>query len=161
MRLSRFGRIVGAEWLRTAELRPNLHLGEYVVMPNHVHGVIFLTESGVSAADSHAERPETPARTFGKPVPGSLASVLRSFKAAVTRRINAIQANPVSDVWQPNYYEHIVRSAEDLDRIAYYIRTNPERWDRDRENPQARVVDDDWPFEDGGMSAGLIQPEGR
>jgi REP element-mobilizing transposase RayT len=159
--LNRFGRIAEAEWQQTAELRSIVELGEHIVMPNHVHGVIFIMETGDPEPGSQPERRVAGHRAFGRADAGSLASVVGGFKAAVTRRINAVRKTPGGSVWQPNYYDHVVRSAEELDRIAYYIRTNPERWDRDRENPRARVVDDGWPFEERGMSTRPIEPEGR
>ena len=72
---------------------------------------------------------------FGKPVSGSIPTIIRSFKSAVTKRINewcAIQGTPV---WQRNYYEHVIRDDESLNRIRQYIIDNPAQWALDRENP--------------------------
>jgi hypothetical protein len=64
--------------------------------------------------------------------PGSLGAVVRSFKAAATRRVNEVAMRPGMLAWQRNYYEHIVRNDADLDRIATYIVNNPARWSEDR-----------------------------
>ena len=73
---------------------------------------------------------------FGKPVPGSIPTIVRSYKAAVTLRISAGRGVLV---WQRNFYEHIVRNDESLDRIRQYIIDNPTRWDDDDENPGKRA----------------------
>lgn len=67
--------------------------------------------------------------------PGSLGAIVRAFKSAVARRINALRGTPGEFVWQRNYYEHIIRNDEALNRIRQYISDNPIRWELDRENP--------------------------
>ncbi len=130
MHLNGFGRIVEREWRRIERLRENVRLGAYVVMPNHFHGVVFIAENG----EGTARRAPTP-EGFGVPVRGSLPTILRSFKSAVTRQINATRSTPGAPVWQRSYHEHVIRNEKDLDRIREYIMTNPEQWPFDRENP--------------------------
>jgi hypothetical protein len=65
----------------------------------------------------------------------SLGAVVRAFKAATTRRINARRETPGAPVWQRNYYEHVIRNDADLDRIRAYILDNPRKWSEDPENP--------------------------
>jgi hypothetical protein len=72
---------------------------------------------------------------FGRPVPGSIPTIIRAFKSATTRRINEWRGTPGARVWQRNYWEHIVRNEKALERIRRYILTNPARWQMDRENP--------------------------
>ena len=79
---------------------------------------------------------------FGKPVSGSLPTILRAFKAAVTRRINRKHCTPGQPVWQRNYYEHIIRNDYSLNRIREYIYYNPQRWHLDRYNPEATGPDE-------------------
>ena len=67
----------------------------------------------------------------------SIAAVVGSFKSAVTKRINETRATPGARVWQRNYYEHIIRNEESLNRIRQYVLHNPARWAMDRENPWA------------------------
>ncbi len=83
---------------------------------------------------------------FGKPVPGSIPTIVRSFKSATTRHISALRGTPGAPVWQRNYYEHIIRTEESLNRIREYILTNPLRWAVDRENPYRQGLDtfDEW-----------------
>ncbi len=69
------------------------------------------------------------------PVRGSLPTIVRSFKSAVTRRINATRSTPGAPVWQRSYYEHVIRNKKDLKWIREYVITNPEQWPFDPENP--------------------------
>jgi putative transposase len=130
--LSRCGRIVQAEWMRAAPLRDDLRLGEYVVMPNHFHGIVFISRTGRGTA-----RRALTAERFNRPVSGSLPTIVRSSKSAVTGRINRLRGTPGAAVWQRNYYEHVIRDEEDLFRIREYILANPGQWAFDRENPDA------------------------
>jgi REP element-mobilizing transposase RayT len=140
MRLNEYGVIVREEWFRSAVLRPYLRLlpEEFVVMPNHVHGIIWIVDD-VGARRCRAPtlefRAPTPtAERFGKPVPGSIPTIVRAFKSAVTKRINDRCGTAGAPVWQRNYYEHVIRTEESLERIREYILTNPLRWHLDREN---------------------------
>jgi hypothetical protein len=72
---------------------------------------------------------------FGKPVSGSLPTIVRSFKSAVTKRINKTRNAHGAKLWQRNYYEHIIRDENELNRIREYIANNPMKWESDRENP--------------------------
>ncbi len=81
--------------------------------------------------------PEGHPRTerFGRPVRGSIPTIVRSFKSAVTRQVNELLNTPGARVWHRNYDEHIIRNEESLNQIRQYIADNPERWAFDRENP--------------------------
>lgn len=70
-------------------------------------------------------------------MPGSLGVIVRSFKSAVTKRINELRRTPGAPVWQRNYYERIIRNDRELSRIRQYIADNPMKWDLDRDNPAA------------------------
>ena len=74
---------------------------------------------------------------FGKPIPGSIPTIVRAFKAAATKRINALRGTPGAPVWQGNYHEHVIRDDESLSAIRQYIAENPVRWAVDQENPMA------------------------
>ena len=121
MNLSDLGRIVAEEWLRTAELRLNIECGPSVVMPDHFHGIIVIRERTPSSA--------SPVEQFGKPVAGSVPTVVRSFKSAATKRINEIRQTPGAAVWERNYYERVIRDQAAYARIAEYIALNPQRWE--------------------------------
>ncbi len=74
---------------------------------------------------------------FGKPVSGSIPTIIRSFKSAATKRVNESHGTPGTKLWQRNYYEHIIRNDDELNRIRQYIIDNPINWDTDRNNPDA------------------------
>jgi REP element-mobilizing transposase RayT len=131
MRLNDAGRIVVAEWMKTAEIRSGIELDACVVMPNHFHGIFV-----VSDGRGTARRAPTVER-FGQPVPGSIPTVIRAFKSAVTKRINEMRQIPGEPLWQRNYYEHVIRNDDELNRIRQYIIDNPAKWDMDKENPHA------------------------
>ena len=153
MVLNQFGEIVKTEWLKTFDILKNLMLDEYIVMPNHFHGIIIVINN-----DSRGTLQRAPTfEQFGKPVSNSIPTVIRSFKSATTKRINEIRATPGIPVWQRNYYEHIIRKEEPFKRTREYILTNPLRWHLDRENPYRKGEDDfdrwlEIQFKDGRVS---------
>jgi len=75
-----------------------------------------------------------PTEKFGRPTPNSLPTIIRSFKSAVTKRINSLRQTPGARLWQRNYYEHVIRNETDLNDIRQYILDNPVKWDMDEEN---------------------------
>ena len=91
-------------------------------MPNHVHGIITLYEDGRRGTIYRAPTKER----FGHPVVGSIPTIIRTIKAAVTRRAKVELG--VITVWQRNYYERVVRNSSELETIAAYILTNPDHW---------------------------------
>lgn len=130
MQLNRLGEIVQDEWHRTSILRPQVSLDAFVVMPNHIHGIISFD----AQEEGKARLAPTTAR-FVYPIAESLPSVLGAFKSACTKRINLARQTPGHPLWQRNYYEHVVRSESELARVREYIATNPARWQEDSENP--------------------------
>ena len=128
MRVNEIGAVVREEWLRSAEIRGEIALGEYVIMPNHVHGIVIIRDVG-----AHGHAP-LPVRTRQRPA-RSLGSFVAGYKAAATRRINAIRGTPGHRVWQRNYYERVIRGDAELNRIRQYIIDNPIHWEQDPENP--------------------------
>ncbi|GAB4481015.1 MAG: transposase [Anaerolineales bacterium] len=153
MRLNAWGEIVREEWFKTAQIRPYVRLydDEFVVMPNHVHGIIWIVGDDVGARRRHCRGTAPPCpygdavpdhvEQFGKPVPGSIPTIVRAFKSAVTHRINALRGTPGAPVWQRNYYEHVICDERALHAIRQYITENPLRWHLDRYNPD-RTGDD-------------------
>jgi putative transposase len=129
MSLNSFGDIAREEWLRTPAIRPEIILDEFVIMPNHIHGIIFITES----VGAHGRAPLRSANQILFRPPGSLGSFVAGFKSITTKRINILRATPGMPVWQRNYYEHIIRDEQDLNRIREYINNNPLQWETDPE----------------------------
>jgi len=78
---------------------------------------------------------------FGQPVPGSIPTIIRSFKSAVTKRINQMYETPGVKLWQRNYYDHIIRNEYELKRIREYIANNPVKWEFDRYNPVVSILE--------------------
>jgi putative transposase len=136
---SALGRLVESEWKDLPAHYDHVACGECVVMPNHFHGIIFRLRSG-DTASSIATIPTHTAscvatRTFGGLDAGSLSSIVRSFKAGVMRRART-ELGIVGPVWQPNFYEHVIRNDEDLYNVRKYIQENPLKWELDKENPE-------------------------
>jgi len=129
MVLNEFGEIVNDEWIKTEQIRKNVKLDEYMVMPNHLHGIIVINNNRRDTL--MRVQPES----FGKPVSGSIPTIIRGFKSATTKQINELRRTPQMSVWQSNYYEHVIRNDDDLNEIREYIINNPLKWDLDRENP--------------------------
>ena len=129
MKLNDFGKIVQDEWEQTAIVRPNVELGEYIVMPNHFHGILVFVDDGNVGATRRVAPTKTTLQS------GSLGAVMGQFKSIVTKRINRLRGVEGIPVWQRNYYERIIRSEPEMDRISRYIESNPARWADDDENP--------------------------
>lgn len=148
MRLNPFGHIVLEEWQRTALVRPHVTLDAFVIMPNHIHGIIVINDDAnpVGATRRVAPTTMTPEIVRAGPASGSVGAIVGQFKSAATKRINALRGAPRAPVWQRNYYEHIIRDDESLNRIRQYIGQNPLRWDLDRENlaATARQQEEAW-----------------
>ncbi len=148
MRMNDFGQIVMTEWLRSAELRKEIVTGECVVMPNHFHGIVIFND--VPDCRGTARRAPT-VEQFGKPVAGSLPTIIRSFKSAVTKHINERRSTPGLSVWQRNYHEHVIRNDADYNRIAEYVAINPQRWIEDKLHPDNfQAICNDANVRDGG-----------
>ena len=103
------------------EVRAELTAADFVTMPDHTHGIIWITDNcnqGVGAY-GNMPSPRSPSRTVG--------SAVRGFKAAATRRICKLTGQPDLTVWQRNYFEHVVRDDRELNPLREYIATNPLR----------------------------------
>lgn len=149
--LTPFGRVLEEAWRTVVKCGSP---GEFVVMPNHVHGVVWIpwarsTSAGVeqlvdrsgnqplggssSAGDSAVAQPLRRGLRDGLD-PGSLFVIVRTFKAASARRINGMRRTPGAPVWQRNYYERVLRDERELDAAREYIMANPLMWERDKHN---------------------------
>ena len=121
--------IVERSWLAIPRHCVHAALDAWVVMPNHIHGIVVIHEAPASSVHGGT---------------ASLGTMVGNFKSVTTRRINRVRRMPAAPVWQRNYYERIVRHGRELDRIRAYIGANPLRWQLDRENP-GRIADrDEW-----------------
>ena len=122
---SEIGKIVATEWLKTPDIRPdmNIELGEFIVMPDHFHAIIFI--GGKNAI--HRVSTEPYKNQFG-PQSKNLASIIRGFKSAVT--VQARRINPDFG-WQARYHDHIIRNHNTYENISKYIIDNPKKWNGD------------------------------
>ena len=136
MMIDRYGKNAEKEWFRTVEIRKNIKLHEFVVMPNHLHGIIeIVSHRNVDCrGTAHcAQIKRTPQKEqFGKPSSNTIPSIIRSYKGAVTRQIRELENNTGLNVWQRNYYEHIIRNEESYLKISEYILANPLKWRLDK-----------------------------
>jgi len=133
MRLNYLGHIAFNCWQAIPEHFPHVELDTFVLMPNHLHGILLITDISLGARHCRAPTIEQ----FGRPVCGSIRTVIRSYKSAVTKLINAIcNTKGTSLIWQRDFYEHINRDQGSLHNIRQYIVENPWRWAEDPENPQ-------------------------
>ena len=115
-------------------MRQDVQVDGIIVMPNHVHGILVLAGSMGTARRAHTrahpagvEQPAAVER-FGVPVPGSVPTIIRAIKSAVTKRINKARQTPGARVWQRGYYERAIRDEDSLARIREYIARNFLRW---------------------------------
>jgi REP element-mobilizing transposase RayT len=138
MRLSKLGQTVRDEWLRSESIRPDIALDEFVVMPNHLHAILWIARKAPPLVDADPP-PAGALRRNHLPAlvrpPRSLGSIIAGFKSATTKRINELRSSPGQRVWQPNYYDRVIRNDYELDRIRAYIGENPERWAEDSLHP--------------------------
>jgi REP element-mobilizing transposase RayT len=125
MILNDLGKIADECWCAIPDHFPFVELGAHVIMPNHAHGIIFIRRGTIYRAPTQEQ--------FQKPVAGSIPTIIRAYKAAVTRRVGR-ELN-TTGVWQRNYYEHIIRDEKDLQNKTDYIESNPALWDKDDDNP--------------------------
>lgn len=136
--LNEYGKIVKNEWLKTSEMRPSVELDEFIIMPDHIHGIIVITDDGCGRGTMgqrwdtmHRALTDATTEQFGKPTSNTIPTIIRGFKAAVTKQINIIRNTPSVPVWQRNYYEHIIRNEESYIRISEYIKDNPLHWNQE------------------------------
>lgn len=135
IRLNDAGTMVEKCWLAIPLHFPDVILDEFVVMPNHIHGIVVIKD-GVVGAKNFSPLRNNNADVRGLRSPSkTIGSVIRGFKIGVTKWFR--EGRGADNVWQRNYYEHIIRDEESLNRIRQYIHENPMQWAYDRENPAA------------------------
>ncbi|MBI4773839.1 MAG: transposase [Deltaproteobacteria bacterium] len=124
MILNDFGQKVAESWEWLATRHGYVKLDEYTIMPNHLHGIIVITdvvEGGSRTAPTEKHKP--------------IGRLVGAFKTMSSKGINHLRNTPGLKIWQRNYYEHIIRNDDELNRIREYIANNPAQWETDRENP--------------------------
>ena len=136
MILSEYGKIVDIEWKRSEKIRSEIKLDVYQIMPNHFHNIVWIFKNSFEnvGANSRSPQPNDSLPKF-RMKPKSLSSLMAGFESSVTTKINRLRGTPGMPVLQRNYYDHIIRNDDDLNRIRQYIINNPRDWKSDNENP--------------------------
>lgn len=138
MRLNYLGVIVFQCWQAIPEHFPHVALDTFVIMPNHLHGILWIIESP-HQEDQYCE--------YRKAIKGSIPSIVRAFKAVVTKEINQIcQQKGTSLIWQKNYYEQVIRNEKMLNNIREYIINNPVNWNQDSDYSASKEILLNLPF---------------
>ncbi len=128
--LNPIGVVVQKTWLEIPEHFPETSLSAFVVMPNHLHGIIIINDNCVVGA-TH----ESPLHNNNciRDRTRSLGIIIGLFKSTASKRIHQLNFAKQKNVWQRNYYDHIIRSDDDYQRIVDYIELNPSSWEQDTE----------------------------
>ena len=134
VRLSASGEIVAEEWQRTAAVRPQIVLDEWVVMPNHLHGIIGILPHEDKPATTGLDTQQRVAAGRSRLASGSLGTIVGQFKSVCTKRIWAAGAREFG--WQPRFFDHVIRDEAGLRMIRQYILQNPLRWEVDQRRPE-------------------------
>ncbi|QEI41234.1 hypothetical protein BMF77_01818 [Dolichospermum sp. UHCC 0315A] len=151
IKLNTNGEIARGSWLSIPRYFKNVELDEFVIMPNHLHGIIIIDSSEVVgealANQDFSQQQNLSSQCFAPTVytgetvkingtkPQSLAAITQNYKSVSTRQINRMNKAKGNVIWQRNYYEHIIRNEEALNNIREYIVNNPINWVKDQENP--------------------------
>lgn len=149
----RLRRVAAQIWKHVTTRSRNRRGDAFVVMPNHIHGIIWITHANPVGAQHTASmashqtsedlREPRIALGSGRAAPlrlprvesGSLGAIVHAFKSASSRRVNEIRGTPGSPVWQRNYYERVLRNEDELDAARRYIADNPRKWAEDPNHP--------------------------
>lgn len=136
MECNALGDIAQKEWLRTLEIRREITAHAFIVMPNHVHGLVSINPEEASRQWMPAPdlaNDEVPLHVRRRPQ--SLSTMIAGYKAAVTCAARNGTLCFAGDIWQRNYHERVVRNQQEFEVIESYIKTNPAKWNEDRFNP--------------------------
>lgn len=125
MELNEIGWIADQYWKEIPKHYHHVKLHEFILMPNHLHGIIQIVSQ--YNADDDYNAPQT--RKFGNPIPGSISTIINQYKSSVKRWCN--QNGYENFKWQSRFHDHIIGSTEEFNRIERYIRNNPMNWHND------------------------------
>lgn len=153
MQLNEFDQIAYNEWIKSAEIRSEIELGPFVVMPNHIHGIVIIKNNGnrdyIDGRRCRGDRPVAPTNAPTSsdapmtpdaptnvaptgPKPKSIGASIAGYKSSITKQINIMRKSPGEPVWQRNYYDHIIRDKKSFRSISAYIANNPVNWQEDK-----------------------------
>jgi REP element-mobilizing transposase RayT len=129
--LSSIGNIVKKSWLKIPGHFKDVRLDRFVIMPNHLHGIIIIQRKPSKDTDIISSEVDSNHKHRAL----DLGQIVAYFKYKTTKIINEINKTPGSPLWQRNYYEHIIHDEEEMKRYRKYINENPKNWVTDKENP--------------------------
>lgn len=129
MQLNRFGHLAENEWIRLGVRFKRVVVDEFMVMPNHVHGILVIREDDPNGTEETIPGNAPIAKSE------SLGTIVGAYKSNTARLINSLRWTPGEPVWQRNFYEHIIRNDDEWRAIRDYIKNNPLQWEQDREDP--------------------------
>ncbi len=149
VQLNDAGQTVERCWIDIPAHFPRVELDEFVIMPNHVRGIIVLTDAVTTVGARDIGARDIGARDIGakdisplqsRPAgtSGTIGSIVRGFKIGVTKWFR--QQTAIHEVWQRNYWDHVIRNETERDRFREYIGNNPARWELDKLNPTANQM---------------------
>ena len=144
MQLSKIGKIAEKFYLKIPDHFLFIKLDKFVIMPNHIHGIIEIDNETAGIRQCNVGTGQCPVptnmnanknngSTFGHVTPKSLSVIVGSFKSATTKNVN-LKFNETGFAWQKRFYDRIIRNNDELNRIRQYIMDNPLRWELDRNN---------------------------
>ena len=131
---SPIGSVIDESWLWLGEQYDHLKLDAYIVMPNHLHGIVMIDEDDEALNIGI----ENAVAIQSKPIPKKrkpLGRLIGAFKTVSTKRINELNSTPGASIWQRGFYDRIIRNEQELESVREYILGNPAKWDEDAENP--------------------------
>ena len=148
---------VGSAWHSVLDIFANIELDEFVVMPNHIHGIVWIKDEGSYRLHPGAWKNDSIRKDDQLVVPArdikfeTLSHIIGAFKTTGATLVNKLRGQMGIAVWQKSFYDRIVRNERELERIQEYIRNNPIKWEEDRDNPAsqkfglpAKSIDDYW-----------------
>ncbi len=139
MVLNDVGQMIETWWNKIPERFSHVYLDTWEIMPNHIHGIIGITDVG--AGLSRPDRITTITDQGAKTAPlhqNTLGQIIAFFKHQSTKHVAISMRIEYMKLWQRNYHEHIIRTDAELNRIRQYVADNPKNWETDEDNPQRR-----------------------
>jgi len=131
--------IIQQGWNTLPDRYPTVRIDGFVIMQNHVHGIILIASDAPNEVGAIHELPLRRDRKDRRLM--TLSKVVGYFKMNTSKQINKILQRPGCPIWQRNYYEHVIRNEDELTRVRQYIHDNPLNWETDEENPNRRRGD--------------------
>ena len=143
---NRIGAVVEDCWSKLPDHYDHVAIDAFVLMPNHIHGVIIIEDTSVTVGAGQQPPAKDTRTTVGAGLKPALPAtidpkrhgvpeIVRAFKTFSARRINQMRASAGTPVWQRGFYDHVIRGEDELDRVRTYIMDNPRRWHEDVDNP--------------------------